>query len=138
MSFNPNKNKQAQCHIFIKTRKFCHPNLYFNDQSVEISLVHKHLGINLDEGPSFTYFINDQISKNLKDVGLFCKLSTLLPQQSLLTIYKFFIRHHLDYGDVIYDESINESLSNRAESLQYKTALPVSRYIQGSCREKLY
>ena len=83
----------------------------------------KYLRINVDEKLLLTYCINDIINKNLKDVGLLCKISTLLPQQSLLTIHKSFIRHHLHYGDNIYNESLSESLSNRTNPLQYKAAL---------------
>ena len=28
---------------------------------------------------------------------------------SLITIYKAFIRPHLDYGDVVFDQAINNS-----------------------------
>ena len=64
--------------------------------------------------------------------------SANLPRQSLLTIYKSFIRLHLDYGDVICDQLLNESLSNRIESVQYKAALAITGAIQGSSRKKLY
>ena len=50
MSFNPDRNKQAQEGIFSrKIRKGFHPNLSFNDQPVERSVAHKHLGLTLDE-----------------------------------------------------------------------------------------
>ena len=101
-------------------------------------MAHKHLGLTLDEKLSFTNCINDKINKTLKGVGLLRKLSTLLPRQSLLTIYKSFIRPHLDYGDIIYDQPLNESLSNRIESVQYKAALAITGAIQGSSRKKLY
>ena len=32
------------------------------------------------------------------------KLSTQVSRQSLLTIYKSFVRPILDYGDIIYDK----------------------------------
>ena len=99
---------------------------------------HKHLGLTLDEKLSFTNCINDKINKTLKRVVLLHKLSTLLPLQTLLTIYKYFIRRHLDYGDVIYDQLLNESLSNRINSVQYKAASAIARTMQGSSREKLY
>ena len=139
MSFNPDRNKQAQEVIFSrKLRKVFHPNLSFNDQLIERSVAHKHLGLTLDAKLSFTNCINDKINKTLKGVGLLRKLSTLLPRQSLLTIYKSFIRPHLDYGEVIYDQPLNESLSNRIESVQYKAALAITGAIQGSSRKKLY
>ena len=113
-------------------------SLYFNDQSVEKSVAHKHLGLPLDEKLSYTNCINNKINKTVKGVGLLRKLSTILPLQNLLIIYKFFIRSHLDYIHVIYDQPLNESLSNRTESVQHKTALAVTGAMQGSSREKLY
>ena len=71
----------------------------------------------MGEKLSFTNCINDKINKTLKGVDLLRKLSTLLPRQSLLTIYKSFIRPHLNYGDVIYDQPLNESLSNQQNSV---------------------
>ena len=87
----------AQEVIFLrKIRKGFQPNLYFNDQSIERSVAHKHLVLTLDEKLSFKNCINDEINKPLKSVCLLRKLSMLLPRQSLLTIYKSFIRPHLD------------------------------------------
>ena len=80
-----------------------HPNLSFNNQPIERSVAHKHVGLTLDEKLSFTNCINDKINKTLKGIGLLRKLSTLLPRQSLLTINKTFTRPHLDYGNFIYD-----------------------------------
>ena len=138
MSFNPDRNKQAQEFIFSrKLRKVFHPNLSFNDQPIERSVAHKHLGLTLDEKLSFTNCINDKINKTLKGVGLLRKLSMLLPWQCLLTIYKSFIRLHLDYGNVIYDQPLNESLSKRLESVQYKAALAVITAKQGSSSKKI-
>ena len=136
MSFNPDKNKQAKEVIFSrKLRKVFHPSLSFNDQQIERSLAHKHLGLTLDEKLSCTNCINDKINKTLKGVGLVHKLSMLVPRQSWLTIYKSFIRPRLGYGDVIYDQPLNESLSNRIESVQYKVALAITGAIQGSSQK---
>ena len=99
---------------------------------------HKHLGLTLDQKLSFTNCINDKVNKTLKGVALLCKLTTLLPRQSLLTIYKSFIRPHLNYDDVIHDQPLNESLSNRIESAQYKAALAITGAIQGLFRKKIY
>ena len=58
----------------------------------------------------------------------------LLPRQLLIIIYKSFIRPLLDYGNVIYDQPPNESLSHRIESLQYKAALAIIGAIKESSR----
>ena len=54
-------------------------------------------------------------------------LNNLIPRKALLTIYKSFIRPHLDYGDVVSDQSNNESLYQTIESVQYKAALAITR-----------
>ena len=42
---------------------------------------------------------------------------------ALLTIYKSFVRPHLDYGDIIYDNPENETLMNKLEKVQYQAYL---------------
>ena len=56
---------------------------------------------------------------------------------SLLTIYKWFVRLHLDYGDVIYDQHYNIFFHQKLESIQYNAALGITGAIWGSSREKL-
>ena len=41
------------------------------------------------------------LSKTNKTIGLLRKLQGLLPRQALITIYKVFVRPHLDYGGVL-------------------------------------
>ena len=138
MSFNPDKNKQAKEVIFSrKLRKVFHPNLSFNDQPIERSVAHKHLGLTLDEKLSFTNCINDKINKTLKGVDLLRKLSTLLHGKTCL-LFINPLRSHLDYGDVIYDQPLNEYLSNRIESVQYKAVLAIAGAIKRSSRKKIY
>ena len=78
------------------------------------------------------------INKINKTIGLLPKCKNFLPRKSLLTIYKPFIRPHLDYGDIIYDQTYNASFHQRLESLQYNAALPVTGAIRGNLKEKLY
>ena len=61
-----------------------------------------------------------------------------LPRSSLLIIYKSFIRPHLDYGDIVYDQPNNSSLSEKIESLQYNAALAITDSTKGSSKNKLY
>ena len=66
----------------------------------------------LDEKLSLYDHINAKISKAFKGIGIIKKLSNTLPRISLLAIYKSFIRPHLDYRDIIYDQANNESFCN--------------------------
>ena len=56
----------------------------------------------------------------------------------MLTIYKCFVRTHLDYGDIIYDQAFNNSFHQEIESLQYNIGLAITGAIRGSSREKIY
>ena len=51
------------------------------------------------------------MSKAMKAIGVIQKLNKTLPRHSLITIYKSFVRPHLDYGDMIYDQPNNESFT---------------------------
>ena len=61
-----------------------------------------------------------------------------MSRKSLITIRKAFLRPLIDYGDIIYDQTQNESFCEKLESVQYKAALAITGAIQGSSREKLY
>ena len=39
----------------------------------------------------------------MKGIGVIKRISNMLPRHSLITIYKAFVRLHLDYGDILYD-----------------------------------
>ena len=52
-------------------------------------------------------------------ISLLRKLQNKLPRASLITIYKSFVRPHLDYGDTLYDQTFNNSFHERLESNQY-------------------
>ena len=139
MSFNLDRTKQAQEIIFSRKKNATtHPPLFFNNSEIKLSSNQKHLGLTLDSKLSFNEHINDKIHQANKGVGLLRKLQTILPCNSLLTIYKSFIRPLLDYADVIYDQPSNTSFAKKIESVQYNAALAITGAIKGSSREKLY
>ena len=65
------------------------------------------------------------------------KFQSVLPRHFLITIYKTFIRPHLDYGDVIYDRAFNESFHQRLEFIQYNAAIAITGTIRETSSEKL-
>ena len=52
-------------------------------------------------------------------------------------MYKAFVRPHLDYGDIFYDEAYNENFHQKLESIQYNACLALSGAIRGSSRKTL-
>ena len=69
--------------------------------------------------------------------SLLRKFQNFLPRKQLLTTYKSFIQLHLDYGDIIYDQSYNTSFHQRLELFQYNSALAITGAIRGTSKEKL-
>ena len=118
MSFNPDKPKQAQEIIFPrKNQKVIHPPAIFNNMPVVCSSCQKHLGIYLKEKLNFFNHIKGKISKANKDIGILRKLYNVLPRNSLITIYKSFIRPHLDYGAIIFEQPENDSFCKKTNLL---------------------
>ena len=139
MNFNPDLFKQAQEVIFSrKTVKVGHPSITFNTVPVSRTACHKHLGLYLDEQLNFHHHINAKIVKVNKGIRIMKNLSNTLTRNSLLTIYKSFMRSHLDYYDIIYDQPNNESFCTKIEHIQYNAALAITVAIKGISQTKLY
>ena len=106
MNFNLDPSKQVQEVIFSRNLlKRNHNQVYFNHNSVKQIPSQKHLGMYLDTKLNFQEHLNNALSKENKTIGLLRKLQGFLLRQSLVTVYKAFLRRHLDYGDIIYDQT---------------------------------
>ena len=106
MSFNSSTRtrKQAQETIFSRKKmESSHPSAYFNNIPVSSTSVYKHLGMLLDDNLSYEHRLKSVLNNVKKTIGPLPKFQQILPRQSLITIYKSFIRPHLDYGDIVYD-----------------------------------
>ena len=66
------------------------------------------------------------------------KLSLILSRKSSLTIYKSFVGPNLDYADIIYDKSLNESFKKKIEMVQYNSDLAITGAFKGTSRDKIY
>ena len=98
----------------------------------------KHLGVTLDLKLTFEEHLLNVFKTVNRTIGLIRKLQNVLPRISLVTIYKAFVRPHLDYGDILYDQAFNNSFHDRLESFQNNACLAITGAISGTSREKLY
>ena len=108
----------------------------------------KHLGTILDCKLLFTKHISEKVAKACEGIGIIRLLSSHVPLDALDQLYKLFMRHHLDYCDIIYhvpvitdpfDFSISLKYSIQSiESTRYQAALAVSGAWKGSNISKLY
>ena len=74
----------------------------------------------------------------MKWVGLLCGLRNFLPRDSLITIYKSFVRPYFDYSDVVYHSPTSNASLKKLESAQYQVALAITGAWKGSSAAKLY
>ena len=127
MSFNPDLNKQAQEVIFSrKLNKPSHPKIVFDSVPVVCTDWQKHLGMYLDKALNFNLHIKEKMSKAMKGKGVIQKLNKTLSSYSLILIYKSYVRTHLDYVDIIYDQPNNESFTQKIERIPYKAVLAIT------------
>ena len=122
MSFDPDPPKQTQERIF--SRKVQTTNHHPFPQTT----LQKHLGM----------FLDSKLQKTNKTIRLLRNLQTLFPRAPLITIFKSFIRSHLDYVNMIYDQTFNMLFQQIMETIQYNASLAITGAIRGSSREKLY
>ena len=64
------------------------------------------------------------------------KLSLTLSRNSLLTIYKTFVRPILDYAD--NDKPLTESFKDKLEMVQYNAALVITGAFKGTSHDRIY
>ena len=125
MNFNIDSSKQVQEVIFSrKIRKLPHPSLAFNNNNVLQASSQKHLSVTLDVMLTFDEHLNNVLNKVNKTIKI--------------TIYKAFVRPHLDYGDTLFDQTHNGSFPEKLESVQYNACLALTGAIRGSSKEEIY
>ena len=76
-----------------------------------------------------------------KGIGVIRYLSKYVSRDVLDQMYKLYVRLHLDYGDIIYhkfDPELTLEFTEKLETVQYSTALAVSRTWRETNKCKLY
>ena len=92
--------------------------LYFNQNLVKLSSTLKHLQIAWGTKLNISLPLKNVKNKVNKTIGLLHKLQNALTRTLLITNFKSFTWHQLDYGDKIYDGAYNTSLHQDIESIQ--------------------
>ena len=129
MQFNSDPNKQANKVIFSRklvSNNLSHLPVKFNNTTITRYSHQNHLGVVLDPNLNFNTHIDQKIKKCNKMIGLIKRLSVNLLRNALFTIYKYFIRPHLVYGDILHDKPNNESFQNKMEKVQYRACLAIT------------
>ena len=102
--FNPDITKQAVEVIFSNKTIPSDPlPLTFNDIPVKRVLDTKHLGLILDSKINFKKHIDDKLGKANKGIGVMKQMKKWVDMRALETVYKLYIRPHLEYGDLVFN-----------------------------------
>ena len=86
----------------------------------------------LDEKLDFNFHLKEKICKAYRGIGIIKKLQHILDRKSLITIYKSFVRPHLDYRGIVFDRPNNNSFIEKIESVQYSEALAIPGAARGT------
>ena len=139
MNLNPHHSKQTQEVLFNrKIQKVLHPKSLFKNADVSLTNSQKHFRVVLDFKLTFHDHLDIVFTKVRKTIGILRTLNSILPRAPLATIFKTFVRPHLDYGDVLYNQAFYSTFRNTLESIQYNAFLAITEAISSTSREKLY
>ena len=128
MNFNQDLINKAQEVIFSrKTEKLPHP-------PIKQSIYQKHLDIVQDSKLTFENHLKTMTTKINITAGLLSKLQNLLPRTASTTIYKAFVRSHIDCGDILHDQAFNLSFYQKLVSIQYSASLPTAGALRGTSK----
>ena len=105
-----------------KIKKVTHPSLRFNNCTAWQAPHQKHVDVQL----TFEECLKVINTKLNKIIQLFGKLQSILPRMALMTIYKGYVRPHINYGGVTYDKAYNEKFQQKLQSIQYNACLALS------------
>ena len=106
--------------------------------NVTQSIYQKHLGIILDSKLIFENHLTTVTAKISKTIGLLRKLKNIFPRITWITVYKAFVKPHLDCGDILYGQAFNLSFHQKLESIQYSACLAITGVIQSTSTGKIY
>ena len=65
-------------------------------------------------------------------------MQNTLPRHALITIYKAFVRPHLDHGDILYNQASNASFHQKLEKIKCDACIGITGTICGISKEKIY
>ena len=88
-----------------KMTKTNHPTLNFDGNLAHQVALQKHHEMFLDSKLNFEQHYKTIVNKVNKTARLLRKCQNFFRRKSLITIYKSFIRPHLDYSDITHDQS---------------------------------
>jgi hypothetical protein len=104
VSFSPPKTEEMI--VSNRRSRTVHPPLTLNGQQIKQVLHHKHLGLTLSHDLTWSEHISQVVEKATRRLGIMRTLKYKLDRLSLERIYMAFVRPILEYGDIVWDSTL--------------------------------
>ena len=102
--------------LYFLENQTLHP-LMFNNNDLTKCSYQKNLEIAPDSKLDLNIHIVQKIKKYDRIITFMRRLAVLLSRKSLLTIYKSYVRPHLNYGDIRREEPKHKNFKNTRKNL---------------------
>jgi hypothetical protein len=133
INFSPSKTKLMTCSF----KKLNHPNIQFNQVTLDEVDHHKHLGLTLANNLSWTAHINSVLSSVSSMADVLKRLKYSLDRKSIETIYFSFIRPKLEYCSHVWDNCSKRD-AEALENFQLEIMRIVTGARKGTSHNLLY
>ena len=102
LTINTKKTKTMVFGSRNKVRGSYIPNLYINNELLQIVPTYKYLGVNLDQTLNFKYHLESLISNISFKLYMFSKIRRYLNEKCAIIVYKSMLMPFFDYCDTVY------------------------------------
>ena len=99
LTINTNKTKTMLFGSRNRIKNSQKPELYINDELLQVVPTYKYLGVNLDQTLNFNYHLESLIN-NIS--YMFSKIRRFLNEKCAITVYKAMLMPFFDYCDIVY------------------------------------
>ena len=134
VSFNPLKTESV---TFSRKHDREIPPINFDETIVKDVEAHKHLGLTLQTNGKWTNQIKETTTRANKRLEVLKSLRFRLDRRSLEKLYLSYIRPILEYGDIVWDNCLQQEKEN-LETLQIEAARVVTGARKRTRRQLLY
>lgn len=111
--------------------------LYFDNEIINESNMHKHLGVTLQSNCKWENHIDTIITKCRTLTACLRSFKYQFSRKTLSTLYKSYILPHFDYADVVWD-NCPERLTAELESLHLDALRTIIGAVRGTSHNKIY
>ena len=133
VEFNAEKSKNI---IFSRKHIEMSPPIWYNNEKIDRVYSIKHLGLNITHNLNWDKQIHETCMRANRKLAVLRRVK-YLKRSTLDLLYKLTVRSIIDYGLVVYYQSLNITDKAKFDKIQYSAAKLVTGTLHYSNRDKL-